>query len=511
MNNIVNIKDKRTRSIAENYTNLCTQSRTRFSDLNAFNGQDFESNEWRYYGETLYFSTIQGSRSKKRLEWPDEIKETIKSFIVNQLWGTRTRKTPLSASRVTSLRHIGPYIIEAKGMKLEDFTHDLYSSIYNIILTHYNRPQAPLQDLNLYLRYLQQENLLTTQIDIISPAKHKTTQEKQGSPALKEKMPIPELVRAIVQLKWAVEDQFDESDRATSDLLSVYTQAFQYSMGLRIGEVLRLPVDCLQEINGELMCKVWTEKGMTPHSRYVPVVWRPLLLEIVQKIQNFTRPYRDNAEELETTKSLTTVRDRLDKFIEDRRSNANELLTELDAFLVEKKLEAQKAWKLKKEVAFDSEYTLAELAEILPISSASKTTAMMMKAYASWGMGLTIRPLDAKRNKYSVRGQAILDFVNFHIEQRINNLTEQELLSVIHGKQIYRKNSGDKSISKLSKTGEGGTAACYTFAPNTFEGKGRAPALITRSDAAEKLTEYAHGGFDIKKNIDILTFPEFKS
>jgi len=508
MNNIVNIKDKRTRSIAENYTNLCQQSRTRFSDLKAFNGQNFESNEWRYYGETLYFSTIQGSRSNKRLEWPDEINKTIKSFIINQLWGTRTRKTPLSASRVISLRHIGPYIIEAKAMKIEDFTHDLYISIYNIILENYDRPQVPLQDLNLYLRYLQQENLLTTQIDIISPAKHKATQEKQGSPALKEKMPIPELVRAIVQLKWAVEDQFDESDRATSDLLSIYTQAFQYSMGLRIGEVLRLPVDCLQEVNGELMCKVWTEKGMTPHSRYIPLVWRPLLLAVVKEIQNITRPYRDNAKELETTKSLTTVRDRLDKFIKGRRSNANELLTELDVFLIEKKLEAQKAWALKKEINPTSEYTLIELAEILPISSASKTTAMMMKAYSSWGIELTIRPLDAKRNKYSVRGQAIVDFINFHIDQRINNITEQELLTVIHGKQINRQVSGDKTISKLSKTGEGGTAACYTFAPSTFEGKGRAPALITRSDAAKKLTEYAHGGFDIEKNIDVITFRE---
>jgi len=62
MNNIVNINDKRTRSIAENYTNLCKQSRTRFSDIKAFNGQSFESNEWRYYGETLYFNNPRRSK-----------------------------------------------------------------------------------------------------------------------------------------------------------------------------------------------------------------------------------------------------------------------------------------------------------------------------------------------------------------------------------------------------------------------------------------------------------------
>lgn len=328
MNNIINLRDKRTRSIAENYTELTKQARSRFSMLDAFKGQDFKSDKWRYFGETQHFSTMQDKKSKKRLEWPEEIKETIKSFIVSHLWDTRTRKVPLSSSRINSLRHIGPNLIKARMVKLEDLTNALYHSIFNTILDKYDRPQSLLQDLNLYIDYLQRENLLTTQIDKISPSKHKAAQEKQGLPAIKEKMPIPELVRAIVQLKWAVEEQFDGSDRAVSDLLCVYTQAFQYALGIRIGEVLRLPVDCLQEINGELFCKVWTEKGMIPHSRYVPTIWRPLLLDLVQKIQDLTSTYRSNAQELENTKSLALVRERLDSFKKARRSNANELLAE---------------------------------------------------------------------------------------------------------------------------------------------------------------------------------------
>ena len=63
MNNIINLRDKRTRSIAENYTELTKQARSRFSRLDAFKGQDFESDEWRYYGETQHFSTMQDKRS----------------------------------------------------------------------------------------------------------------------------------------------------------------------------------------------------------------------------------------------------------------------------------------------------------------------------------------------------------------------------------------------------------------------------------------------------------------
>lgn len=508
MNNIINLRDKRTRSITENYTGLTNEARSRFSMLKAFNGQDFESDEWRYYGETLHFSTMQPKRSEKRLEWPEEIKETIKSFIVGHLWDTRARKSSLSSSRIISLRKIGPNLIKAGMVKLEDVTNTLYHSIFNTILNKYDRPQSLLQDLNFYIDYLQRENLLTTQIDKLSPSKHKAVQEKQGLPAIKEKMPIPELVRAIVQLKWAVEEQFDGSDRAVSDLLCVYTQAFQYALGIRIGEVLRLSVDCLQEINGELFCKVWTEKGMIPHSRYVPTIWRPLLLDLAQKIQNHTSTYRSNAQELENTKSLIVVRERLDSFKKARCSNANELLAELDVFLLSMTAKVENAWILKKEIDPEREYALAELAEILPISSTSNTTAMMVKAYSSWGLELISRPIDKKRNKYSVRGKAILDFVNFHITQRANNLTEQELLCVLHGQKIHREISGDKSISKLSNTGEGSTAACYTFDPENFQGKGRAPALIKRSDAATKLTEYAHGSYDIEKSIDVITFRE---
>lgn len=508
MNNIISLGDKRSRSISENYTELRQQSRSKFSMLDVFKGQNYESNEWRYFGETMYFSTMQNNRSTQRIDWPEEIKETVKSFVVAHLWETRTRKKPLSASRMRPLCYVGQYLVDSNILKLEELTEPLYLLTFNAIIDKYQRPQSNLQDLNAFVDFLQRERLLSTQIDQISPAKNKAVQSKQGLPALKEKMPIPELVRAVIQLKWAVEEQFDGTDRSVSDLQSVYTQAFQYGLGLRIGEVLRLPVDCLQEINGELFCKVWTEKGMMPHSRYVPIVWRPVLLDVVDRIQRLTSDYRRNAKELEETKSLKLVSNRLETFKKNRQSDANQLIAELDSFLLTKKEEAEKSWELKQIIDPKCKYELIELKELLPISSKSNTPAMMHKAYSSWGLELVSEPIDKKRNKYYVYGKSIHDFINFHITQRANNLTEQELMSVIHGRQIYRENSGDKSISKLSKTGEGGTAACYTFAPDTFQGKGRAPALIKREDAVKKLTEYAHGSYDIEKEIDVLTFRE---
>ena len=85
-------------------------------------------------------------------------------------------------------------------------------------------------------------------------------------------MPLPELVKAIIHLKWAVDDNFDSSINAINDKLCILTQVFQFGLGLRIGEVLRLPQNPLIKMDGETFCLVWTEKGSMPMAPYVPLI-----------------------------------------------------------------------------------------------------------------------------------------------------------------------------------------------------------------------------------------------
>ncbi|WP_028469316.1 hypothetical protein [Neptunomonas japonica] len=507
MNNIINLNDKRERSIESNYQILCEQARDRFSKLDVFKGQSYDSSVWRYLGENLYFS--DNSKGKKRTHWPTEVEETIKLLTLGHLWDLRVRATPLSFSRASSFRNITPFLIKAGMTKLEDLTYDVYYQAFQMMTDHYAQPAHPLQDLNAYVKFLQNEYLLSGTIDTLSPTKNKAVQEKQGLPALKEKMPIPELVRAVIQLKWKVEEEFEQNPnnhRIISDLLSIYTQSFQYGLGLRIGEVLRLPHDCIQEVNGELFCKVWTEKGMTPHSRYIPKVWRSLLTDIVKQINTLTEPYRKHAIELEENKYLSAIRTRLEKFKVERRADAKILTNDLETFLELKNIEAQTAWTLKKTVDPLREYTLDELNDILPIYSTAKATPSKVKAYEKWELRLTVTPLGARKNQYSVGGKAILDFVAHQIQLRTSSITEQEFLTLLHGRDVHRQNSGDKSISALTKAAEGSTASCYTFNPAGFEGKGRAPALMSKDDAIAKLTSYAYGSYDITTHIDVLTF-----
>ncbi|MCQ6463580.1 hypothetical protein NPN16_24750, partial [Vibrio parahaemolyticus] len=67
----------------------------------------------------------------------------------------------------------------------------------------------------------------------------------------KKKMPLPELVKAIIHLKWALDDSFDGSTNSVNDKLCILTQFFKYVLGLRLGETIRLPIDPLIEVNGE--------------------------------------------------------------------------------------------------------------------------------------------------------------------------------------------------------------------------------------------------------------------
>jgi hypothetical protein len=164
----------------------------------------------------------------------------------------------------------------------------------------------------------------------------------------------------------------------------VYTQAFQYGLGLRIGEVLRLSKDCLFEHEGKLMCRVWTEKGAEPIPRFVLGDWCELIQEVHEKIISLTTGVRAYAEQLENTGSNNYITSALNEYRIIRERNVEELLDRLKIFLADQKISAINAWKLKRTVTPNGNYTLDELVEILPIFSAAKSTPDKVKAYVKW-------------------------------------------------------------------------------------------------------------------------------
>ncbi|TCK16418.1 hypothetical protein [Marinobacterium mangrovicola] len=509
--NIIAFGDKRLKSIRENYERLIQRAREQFPLVlksNPYLIGNYEDTSWRYRGETVWFNTLpKGRRSNQhRLDWDPEVTELVKAFVTDKLFKSRTRKEPLSKSRVIALRNFVPTMIQSGITALDQINSESYHTAFHTILEGSKDPTSVIQDLNLFIQFLSDAHVLRSVIDLRSPIKDQSVKEKVGPKAKTGKMPLPELIRAIIALRWKVEESFDGSDRAISDTLCVYTQVFAYALGLRAGEILRIPHDCLFWDGPDLRCRVYTEKGQQARAPYVPTIWRELVIEVVDRIKNLTDIYRKRARELEKNQRLSEVDTRLDRWREERESDAQALVQELDDYLSKKRVEATNTWTLKLAIKPEMEYSLDDLQSILPIYSQAKSTADKVKYYTKWGLNLTVHPIDPKKSSYTISGRSILIFVDDQVEYRASHITEQEFLSILHARDVYRFNSGDKTISSLTKTADGSTATCYTFNPENFAGKGRAPAVMSRNDAAAKLRDYALGGFDPYTKIDLYSF-----
>ncbi|GGB87443.1 hypothetical protein GCM10011352_11740 [Marinobacterium zhoushanense] len=511
--NVIAFGDKRLRSIQENYERLIQRAREQFplvQKSNPYLIADYEDTSWRYRGETVWFNTLpKGRRANQyRIDWPAEISELVKAFIIDKLFRSRTRKEPLSATRLLALRNFAPTMIESGVTGLDQINAESYDMAFNAALETSKDPTSLIQDLNLFIEFLCDAHVLRSVIDLRSPIKDQRVKEKVGPKAKTSKMPLPELIRAIIALRWKVEESFDGSDRMISDMLCVYTQVFAYALGLRAGEILRIPEECLFWDGPDLRCRVYTEKGQQARAPYVPTIWRELVIEIVDRIKNLTKAYRERARELEKHHRLSEVEERINKWRQARESDAQALLQELDDFLLEKRTEATNAWALRRAINPETEYSLDEVQGILPISSDAKATPSKVQNYRNWELNLTVVPIDPKRNSYTISGQSICIFINEQIERRASHIIENEFLSILHARDVHREISGDKTISSLTKTADGSSATCYTFNPTKFAGKGRAPAVMSRDDAAAKLRDYALGGFDPYTNIDLYSFNE---
>lgn len=491
MNNIVSLSNKRELSFVENVQRITTIAEKHFTQLDTFKGQSFSDDVWQYQGEKFFFKM-----ASKGEPFNNFVSGTAKAFLVSHMWRNRIKRNPLSHSRLRGLVAVGRHLQQAGISSITEVTSSTYTMIYNE-LANSTTNYGALNNLNSYIEFLIHEHALPTHIDTIKTQSIIIKNgESEEFEAIKSRMPEPELIRSIIALKHAVEERNDNSPQSKRDLLCVYTQAFQYGLGLRVGEVLRLSKDCLFEHEGKLMCRVWTEKGAEPIPRYVLGDWRELILEVHEKIIELTTGVRAYAEQLEKTGSNDYITSALSEYNKSRKRNVEELLDRLEVFLANQKINAINTWELKHAINPSDSYTFDELVDILPIFCIAKNVTYKVRTYAKWGLELTATPLDKKRNTYEVTGQAILNFIDKQIQLRSEHITEQEFLSLLHNKSIHRQHGRDKDIFALTEKLSGSSATCYTFDPEAYAGKGRAPTAMSRLQAETMLTKYGLGLLD---------------
>lgn len=496
MNKIAVLPKGRELAAQAHVSALIPKAKDRFKSLAIFKS-NWEDSKWKYKGEDTRF--ISGSTP-----WNEGVTLIAKIYLVKCCYDHRGK----GLYSFSGIRHlIRPFatLNEIGVESIHDITQETYERAVNV--TKQNTPDdltRIINGLNLIIEWLTNENLLTVIIDRVKAPKN-------SNPVLPARMPQQDLIRSIIQAKWAVELSQDDTPRRESDLLAIYTQAFQFAIGLRIGEVLRLPVNPLIHLDGELYLRVWTEKGSMPMARYVPENWRELLIDVVERITVLSAPYRQVAKELETTGRLAEVSRRLSDYHSSKLREVQDRLDDFDKLLESLRIKGDEKWKITEIIQPNLNYDVWELNNILPqpIRFTSPNKSEVRKRLQEWGIEMVETKLGDTKSTYHITGQSLLNFINEKKAERLSYVTDGELLEVIHGRELFRQQSGDKSFKDFWVKMKGGKSACYNFTPLEDYQEGRRPVSAIHVDNARKLIEsYAGGGFDSSKYIDLYSFQQ---
>lgn len=505
MSDVINLIRLKQETNSQSLTELEQQARERFESLPLIIGCDWDDGSWSYLksNQNIKFQAIGGG------ELPKELVTFCKVYLVNMLWTQRLRAEPYSVSHIRS--SIEPIKIWAEmGFEeLSDLNQESYDANIVYLRERYAEPATNGVSLNRVVTYLNDNHLLNAHIDTVNIRKALGNTDAFGRvQAKKEKMPLPELVKAVIHLKWAIDDAFDGSSKVINDKLCILTQVFQYGLGLRLGEVLRLPLNPLIEMDGEMFCLVWTEKGSEPMARYVPTIWRKPFKDAVDEIHKLTKGYRDAAIQFEQQGALSFIDERFDAYLKEKESLFGEKVQQLDELLLSKKVAVEQLWQLKTTVNNDARFELKELVNILPISSSAKDSSSLLKYYNGMGLEIESESLGSRKHKHYVTGEGVTKAIDKIVAMRASYVTERELRQILNAHSTGNTKASKDSLIREKVIRLNGNFNALTFTNGKTSEKAVSVKVISRQDAIDIIRAYTLGGYDHQKQIPLKELEE---
>ncbi|WP_047011341.1 hypothetical protein [Spongiibacter sp. IMCC21906] len=507
MTNAITFPNARTLAATDRLADYMDRGKAQFEEIKKAKlfhpDSEWEHDTWRYRangGESVLFARTTEERAA------GELIGCLKCQIIELLYDNRLKGSlPTLIGQTQGLRKL---IQHTKITTLSQLNQDSYNTFLNEINDRTPRGQNDLiNKCNAQIKWLEKRNLIATPIDLSSGFL------LSQLPAIPARMPSRNLIQNLLEARWKIAENEEDTLQWANDMISVLAQSFQYGMGLRIGETLRLPKEPIQYRDGKMFFIVWTEKGKPPIARYVPTEWQEVFETSIREIQRITEPYRKRAIELETTGRLTEVDEALTRFRKEKEDDFAAKLHQLHSFLDEKERCARKAWqeKMRGTVHPDQYYTVSELQKLLPLQVTSDRYAYRLARiqFEKCGIIFEVDPNDTTRHvRYRALGKNVLDRIDYEIAFRANHLTDLEISSIVHNREINhcpKENTRLKIFLKKEREG----AAFRVFTMKTHEAKnhrGYMRKVLTKKDAETLLETYCLGGYDHNEWIDVGSF-----
>lgn len=475
---------------------LAISAEDKFSKLQCFNGSKWDDLFWLYKGKhKVYLFARDGANPELML--------LNKVFLINYLWDRRSGSKQITAGRLIDLSASIKYMAAQGAVSLRELNQTNYMDAFQSIQARYKSSAGASRALNVFFKFIFDSGLALNNFDLIG-TEDLDAKDQYGRVALADKLPLPELVKAIIALKWAVEKQWDNSLRAQMDMLSVLTQAFQYGLGLRIGEVLRLPKNCLVTLNGELYCRVWTEKGAEPIARYVPTIWRAALCEAVSRIDSICEPYRKQALSIEDGSFTEILDNRFLARVEKIDRSVESYLIRLSQLMESKAADTENRLRLLKLLPDDELVELKRVHEYLPFASNSRDSQSLLKYYTKNGFSIISKPLGKVKCEYYIRGIDIKFRITQMVRVRHEFIFYHEFFELLHD----RKPEGSRSKDTHALKDILNFKILTSFEAFSFLGESCSNGLrvvyINRTDAVVAIRNIISGGYDHGSYIPVL-------
>ena len=143
----------------------------------------------------------------------------------------------------------------------------------------------------------------------------------------KKNFPDSAFIDAVSAIKQKLIANPELEPKPGFDWIRIHTIPFKLALGLRVQEIMTLPVNALyeEEMSGKSYLRVWTEKGQQPTLRYIPKIWGPAVRESYHALYELCRNARELAKEIETSDGFS--------FIERRLKNKDRCLKDINRLL----------------------------------------------------------------------------------------------------------------------------------------------------------------------------------
>lgn len=276
---------------------------------------DFEGKVWQYKSSNIPFTSLdsQQKRNHDQPPLPEVTGKLARCFIVKEI--LKQPSSALVIGRMASIRHLSA-VMDSQAVEWDDITRRLLDSTVDSIRqdhaesTVYHRANA----LKAFLHFLNQ---LSASIDGVSirfldrfikwttgvpnPTRSALELTSEEFNKREESLFSPDLHHGIAQARWLVKNDPSLEPTYGFDRIRLEAICFGMALGLRVGEITNLPVNCLFQDRDThtIFVRVPVEKNLIPSAVPVADLWSVPLTEAYEYLLACCQSARERALDIE--------------------------------------------------------------------------------------------------------------------------------------------------------------------------------------------------------------------